>query len=733
MSTFEEYLNEGSKIQIKRRYTEAYPAATVGRSARVRNSVLRAMKDGVVTEEEFNKILSELSSDPKRWRSTNSRYFFVGEDGIKLSKWGLRILAELDEEPKAAGLFEATVEMDAIDPDNKDFLKFLKKNRVKIINKVMDGPGGGTPVITMQGKRKDLEKVLADPELGWDDPDLAEYIEESVNENIKVIKDKFPYIEFKEGGKKYEVEFDQGDIIDDHGNEGKDWYYIGVDQFGDEWEIDVYTDSRDEPEDWFHDTIKRANESVVNEGFKFGTKNQYTIDDVNEEYGLWGTLEMEFSDWVVEEVFLNCFAILTNDYKFSDAGALYYLNAKSGRWLADQIIEKLPYKEGDQMDILYDIFNEYAKHVQWKKWSKEYNEYAQEELAENTNENMKQQFLYEKFSDFVEANFVNEKLGSMFFRDLLSKIGTYGNPKKVISDVAKSFYNATSIALDKLEDSDFIISNNPTDAYKNTRGRDEMLFWISDNEKDNPYADGSGWNTKIPGGGVLLCITSGDRQVYTNSWDRWAPKKGYKLTKTAFKGDDPVGRLDNTKYRGWGATGINNGKRLAEISDRVAIINVSLLKQKYSTDQIRTEREAAKKGATAFKSDKDFKAENLARYHEIIANKAAKLPLDSMVEDAINVLSSQIQDAIKAGKKDDYNNIVIGTNSKGRACTLRDATNHMSNILDDYSRYVGYIADAEESEKRYGQRESYYEKESKNYAKKIKERIAKIEKLDYAW
>lgn len=479
MSTFEDYLNEGSKIQIKRRYTEAHPATTVGKSARVRNSVLKAMKDGVVTEEEFNKILSELSSDPKRWRSTNSRYFFVGEDGIKLSKWGLRILAELDEEPKAAGVFETTVEMD-------------------------------------------------------------------------------------------------------------------------------------------------TEESAVSE-------------------------------------------------------------------------------------------------------------YAQEELAENTNENMKQQFLYEKFSDFVEANFVNEKLGSMFFRDLLSKIGKYGNTKRVISDVAKSFYNATNIALDKLEDSDFIISNNPTDAYKNTRGRDEMLFWISDNEKDNPYASSDGWNSKIPGGGVLLCITSGDRQVYTNSWDRWAPKKGYKLAKTSFKGDDPVGRLDNTKYRGWGATGINNGKRLAEISDRVAIINVSLLKQKYSTDQIKREREAAKKGAIAFKSDKEFKAENLARYHEIIANKAAKLPLDSMVEDAINVLSSQIQDAIKAGKKDDYNNIMIGTNSKGRACTLRDATNHMSNILDDYSRYVGYIADAEESEKRYGQKESYYEKESKNYAKKIKENIAKIEKFDYAW
>ena len=76
--------------------------------------------------------------------------------------------------------YEAIVKMDAMNPDDKDFLKFLKKHKVKIIDKVMGGPGGGHPVITMQGKRKDLEKVLADGEYGWDDPGLAEYIEESV-------------------------------------------------------------------------------------------------------------------------------------------------------------------------------------------------------------------------------------------------------------------------------------------------------------------------------------------------------------------------------------------------------------------------------------------------------------------------------------------------------------------------------------------------------------------------
>ena len=91
---------------------------------------------------------------------------------------------------KSEVLCEATVEMDAMDPDDKDFLKFLKKHKVEIIDKKMEGPGGGHPVITMQGKRKDLEAVLADEELGWADADLAEYIEESVVNEAEVNSDE---------------------------------------------------------------------------------------------------------------------------------------------------------------------------------------------------------------------------------------------------------------------------------------------------------------------------------------------------------------------------------------------------------------------------------------------------------------------------------------------------------------------------------------------------------------
>jgi hypothetical protein len=102
---------------------------------------------------------------------------------------------------------EATVEMDALDPDNKDFLKFLKKNKVEIINKMMSGPAGQHPVITMQGKRKDLETVLADCDYGWCDGDLAEYIEEgnAFGDAVRKAKEAGEE-EFEFDGKTYKVE-----------------------------------------------------------------------------------------------------------------------------------------------------------------------------------------------------------------------------------------------------------------------------------------------------------------------------------------------------------------------------------------------------------------------------------------------------------------------------------------------------------------------------------------------
>ena len=341
--------------------------------------------------------------------------------------------------------------------------------------------------------------------------------------------------------------------------------------------------------------------------------------------------------------------------------------------------------------------------------------------------------IHESFASFTGANgFLNEKLGSQILASILmgNKEGKYG--KKNLSTLAGGFYQMTKVALDKIQDEDFIVDNDPGRAFKNHGGSKNIIFFISDNEKENPYLPSGSYSNHgtVPGGGILLAAMGGDREFYTNDWSRYSRNRTWK--KDGKKGsEDQIGV--NKKYRGWDASGLNNGKRIAEVSDRVIIVNLELIRQKYSTEQLRDARQSAKAGAIAFKSDKDFKADNKNRYHKILATKAASMPIDKMVQDAIDELANQIKDGLSSGKKTKYDEILIGTTSKGREAKLRDASNHMSNILDNYSRYCNYIRQGEESESRYGQSESYYEREAKNYAKEIKDQIAKIKGFDYAW
>jgi hypothetical protein len=613
MNKFEDFLEEGKKIQIKRKYTENHPAQTVGKTASVRNEILKAVKDGVITEEEFTKILSKLSTCPKRWRSTNSKYFFVSEEGIKLSKWGRRILSEVEEAPKlkAFPICEATVTMDAMNPGDKTFLKFLKKNKVEIEILTMKGPAG-YPEVKMTGSRKDLETVLSSED-GWDDPDLAEYIEESIVTRVMV---------------------HHLDTLAELVGNAKDFMSVG----------------------------KELKKGKYKYEFGSGMMPHYQVE-------------------------ADGFTFMIINKRYVDKG--------------DREVN------GIAIGLLENIKTEIT--------------------------NMENTFLHESFESFTGANgFLNEKLGSQILASILmgNKEGKYG--KKNLSTLAGGFYQMTKVALDKIQDEDFIVDNDPSRAFKNHGGSKNIIFFISDNAKENPYLPSGSYSNHgtVPGGGILLAAMGGDREFYTNDWSRYSRNRSWK--KDGKKGsEDQIGV--NKKYRGWDASGLNNGKRIAEVSDRVIIVNLELIRQKYSTEQLRDARQSAKAGAIAFKSDKDFKSDNKNRYHKILATKAASMPIDKMVQDAIDELANQIKDGLASGKKTKYDEILIGTTSKGREAKLRDASNHMSNILDNYSRYCSHIRQGEESESRYGQSESYYERESKNYAKEIKDQIAKIKGFDYAW
>ena len=508
MKKFDEFIGEG-KITLKRRYTENHPAVTAGSHAKIRNTVLEAIADGTLTQEEFDNILKEMSSDSGRWMRRNSKYFSVSEAGISLSKFGQRVLTTIN---------------------------------------------------------------------------ISEEVEEVAEEEVE------------------------------EGNA-------------------------------FGDAVTKAKEN--------------------------GDKEFEFD------------------------GKTYPVKEGRGFVAAARKAKDAGEKEFEFNGKTYPVL-----------------------IKEETS-------VFESFQSFVDN--LNEAFASM----KLSKLFT-STRGKVDKSLSGAFYGKTKVALDKVQDED-LIDTDPMTAYK-AKQTNSIVFYISDTEKENPHAPSDGYrsNQTIPGGGYLLAVASGGNEFYTNSWSsRYSDNSKRTLTKSPNNSSDTVGI--SKKYKGWDATGLYNVKRIAEVADRAVVINIDLLQQKYSTANKRDERSAAKAGAIAFKSDKDFKQENKNRYTQILATKAAALPLDKMVSSAIDELSKQIQDGLKAGEKTEYGEIYIGKNKRGSTVKLKDASQHMSSILDDYSRYCDYIARSEESESKYGTGERWYEREAKTYAKSIKDRINKIKTFDYAW
>lgn len=352
---------------------------------------------------------------------------------------------------------------------------------------------------------------------------------------------------------------------------------------------------------------------------------------------------------------------------------------------------------------------------------------------ENNNTNMETKFIYESFSEFVNSidesfELVSESFKSSMLAGLFTRQGTFD------ANLAKAFYGATKLKLDQIEDED-LISTSPALAYKN-KLESSIVFYISDVEKPNTYAPSDAFytNKTIPGEGYLLAVASGDNKFYDNVWTggRWDRNpKNRTLKQVDNNPSDSIGI--NKKYSGWDATGLYNVKRISEVADRAIVINTTLLRQKYSAEAQRADRAAAKKGAIAFKSDKDFKAENMARYNQIIAQKATQMPMDSLVSKAIERMSEQIKDGLAKQTKGRYGEIIVGTNAKGAEAKLADVANHMQRILDDYSGYVRVVAQQEDSVAKYGEAESWYKREVEQKAKELKDRLDKIESFSYIW
>jgi hypothetical protein len=265
---------------------------------------------------------------------------------------------------------------------------------------------------------------------------------------------------------------------------------------------------------------------------------------------------------------------------------------------------------------------------------------------------------------------------------------------------------------------------------KSNAGNRIVVFYVSEKGTTNTYAKDTYYQKIAPG--TVLGLASGDNKFFDINYIRYGDDKD-KMTMSAGKSGDSIGV--GKSGSGYGSTGLYNVKRVAEVADIAYVIDLEKLKDKgLGTSSLAAQRAIAKRGAIAFKSDAQFKKENLARYKEALQGRAAKGDVDRMVLEAINQVTKQISAAVAGKTMSQYGDVLIGKSPKGRDVTASDASNALNRLLQQFATYSSSKIELEKSEAGDpNYRSSYAETRLKEAALEIKNQVIKINKLDYGW
>lgn len=401
------------------------------------------------------------------------------------------------------------------------------------------------------------------------------------------------------------------------------------------------------------------------------------------------------------------------------------------RPMSDEERSKKQYKD-QQLKKLQDLKKKEDEGKRLKALQQKLHQAKLKKANENNDTNMENKFIYESFAEFVESklNEDNEFLVESFKSSILAG---FIDLKFAPKELYKAFYNYTKVALDQIEDADFT-EMDPNTAYKSKDLGESIVFYVSRNEKENPFAPEDAYytNKTIPSN-ALLAIANGQNDFFGVAWAGRYGKGQYGLSNRGNDGNKADTAGIGKKYRSWDATGLSNVKRISEVSDVAYVLPLELVRQKYSTEGIRAARAAAQAGATALKDAKSFKEANIARYKSILASRIMNDDLDGKVEKAILKCSDLISKAVQAKEFTRYGEMKLGNAPDGREVTLRDATQYMNNLMSDYTDYARSKNEAKQEEEKYGKADSYYEKQAKQKAISIKERLAKLDNLNIVW
>ena len=817
MATFEEFLNERN-ITLKRRYTESHPSQTVGNSARVRNAIIEALKDGKITVEEFNNIVSQHSSAPSKWTRGNKRFFKIEEDGVSLSKYGTKILNSLVTESIDEGLNKSDVTYQlAIDYTGRTKPKITKLNKKRLEIKygykispetVIDSIKKVHPEVElkhvewsdkMSGGGFHIFDILesAVTEGTYDSKDHIGSTSDGQGSNAEIYKKGRGYYVVVSGEYDYdfeakndkelinkleEYEFDSSDILESAiNNIEENMIHNNFNEF-----INKSINENNVQDLDMEDMNPKMAKQLLNmasKQYKNEFQGSYTVDKGNKKMrfdtysALLAMVKQKDSGPYGPSYGINIGG--NNELEDFEGNVLGKLNDKSLSSAISSVAAamKMAAKNSNESvvtearvsakKLLKSVVNGESNSVEGIKLSKEMAQSFLEWLDQSSygrkfsdlpfdklfsaafnwgierydkdnklkNElkdlktkakTMKESKIYESFSEFVNESLeLNEALKSSKLRGLLTM-------KRGSKAILKAIYGFSKIELDKITD-DQIIDIDP----KLGKKAEGLVVYYTTQEKDNPYADTSKstYNSagKIPAN-TILALGMGKDVAYVKR-DYIKRKMTMSLTTDPRKSSYDIGI--NKEYRGWDASGIYNLKRVIDVADAAFVINTNALP---NTKGKIEDRVKAKEGALAFKSDKEFKDANIARYREILQKRASELPIDKLVEDAIDDATKVMKDGLKNQEKNKYGELIAGVGKDGRAYKLNDISNFINGLISDYERWSGYMATIEEAEAKYGKDSKEFEwearyskKESEEYAKRIKDKLAKLKKRNLAW
>lgn len=675
MDNFEDFLNERKRITLKRRYTENHPALEAGFTAKVRNKVLSEIADGQITQEEFNALVSELSGDSKRWLRRNAKYFSISEDGVKLSKFGQRALSAL-----------SVNEEEEIDEARNAFITAARAAKAEGL-KEFEFQGKTFPVTVKDVSEEEDSDESVQEETQNTNNTMNEAIKVESREAKKVFAALKKFFEVTASG----LSKDKANLL------------LALKQIT----MNGMEDAN------FHREMQ-----AVGKAFPKATPRAYRPLSI--KLAELGGHEITLTNAQVKQFIESHYSLASSAAGFAGIGVV------EGAAL---YLESIGF--GNEAQGVVNAFNSFFE--------------AEEKIVSESFESFSA--LLKEEQELEGFEILEEAFSSSVLRDAFSNTNTYTKEKKVDKRLAKAFYQNAKIALDKVQDEDISIMT-PAEAYKiekknnkKTYGPNVVTIYVSDRQKDNPYDDyypgpmdikrGTiRQKQQIPGGGFILAITDGRNNFLgVSGWKgQDGLKKPSKSTSRSY-GADPYGI--SKKYKGYGSYGLYNVKRIADVADRAFVLNIDALRDKYSVSDVTTARAEAKKGAAAFKSDKEFRKENQNRYYDILKQRASETNIDEVVKEIIERMSNAVTAGLAAGETGAWGNIMIPGTQK----SVGEATRVTSTTLDKYERYIGYKKKVAEWEKetggKYGNGSSYYEDEAAAAAKVIND-ILKSVKAEYA-